>query len=484
MRKPKLPRIPKVLLVVVIAQVLFVGCVATIYLGQRDSSPAPSAQGTSASAPPSGQVKTSPSRPAKDSDGDGVADPDDDCAARLGTVSEIECAPEFATQLLDDAAPSGAGQRAEFCRLVGKYNFVDSRVQCTAAKKKGFGQPRMSGVIDWGLAFGRTWVDVDGDHRADFCRRVGNENNVDSRVQCTLSSSVGFDATHTSDILDWGQDAGRSWVDVSGDGRADFCRIVGNENHVDSRVQCTLVDDTGFGPTRTSSVLDWGLDLGRAWADVNGDDRADFCRRVGRTNKVDARVVCTLSTATGWGRSWTSSVIDWGHDAGRAWVDANADGRADLCRVVGTKDLTDSRVACTLSDTRGFGASTLSEVLDWGPGLDRAWVDVNRDGRADFCRREGERSTIDSRVQCTVATDGGFGATLTSPVLNWGHQVGRSWVDVDGDDRADFCRVVGRVKFQTSRVSCVLATPTGFAGSWSSDVLDWGYTDGRGWASS
>ena len=53
--------------------------------------------------------------------------------------------------------------------------------------------------------------------------------------------------------------------DFSGDGKADYCRRVGGTNGVNSFVACTLSTGTGFGKTVLSPVLDWGYDTGRAW---------------------------------------------------------------------------------------------------------------------------------------------------------------------------------------------------------------------------
>jgi hypothetical protein len=208
----------------------------------------------------------------------------------------------------------------------------------------GFGRTITSNPLDWGRA--PAWADFNGDGRADYCRQVGDVNLRSSHVSCTLSTGTGFGATFTSGVLDWGRFP--VWADFNGDGRADYCRRVGDVNLVSSRVSCTLSTGSGFGATVVSGVLDWGYEAGTGWADVTGDGRADFCRPVGDVNLVSSYVRCTLSTGTGFGASITSNVLDWGQETGRAWVDANADGRADYCRRVGSAS--SSRVSCTLSD--------------------------------------------------------------------------------------------------------------------------------------
>ncbi|MCZ6804228.1 MAG: SpvB/TcaC N-terminal domain-containing protein [Proteobacteria bacterium] len=267
-----------------------------------------------------------------------------------------------------------------------------------------------------------------------------------------------FSNTVTSGVLDWGYEEGRAWVDFDGDGRADFCRRVGDENNESSYVSCTLSTGDGFGATVTSGVLDWGYDAGRSWADVNGDGRADFCRRVGDENNESSYVSCTLSAGDSFGATVTSGVLDWGYDAGRQWVDMNADGLTDYCRVRGGENNESSYVSCTLSTGNGFGTTITSDVIDWGYDASREWADVNGDGFADFCRRVGGENNESSYVSCTLSTGNDFGVTVTSGVIDWGYDEGRSWVDSDGDGLADYCRVRGNENKQSSYASCTLTS--------------------------
>ena len=108
-------------------------------------------------------------------------------------------------------------------------------------------------------------------------------------------------------------------TDFDGDSKADYCRRVGG-TYPESRIQCTLSTGDNFGKTITSPVLDWGYDTGRAWIDFNGDSKADYCRRVGANNNVQSRISCTVSTGDGFGKTVQSPVVDWGYDTGRAWV--------------------------------------------------------------------------------------------------------------------------------------------------------------------
>ena len=142
---------------------------------------------------------------------------------------------------------------------------------------------------------------------------------------------------------------GRDWVDVNGDGRIDFCRVLSS-----NKVECTLNTGTGFAGTITSDVIDLGVATSRVWADVNGDGRVDFCREQG-TDKI----ACNLSTGDGFSPPLVSGTIVLGA-APKKWVDVNGDGYLDYCRNIGgvlncaTSQFMDSRIDKVID---GIGSS-------------------------------------------------------------------------------------------------------------------------------
>src|SRR6201999_44281 len=92
---------------------------------------------------------------------------------------------------------------------------------------------------------------------------------------------------------DVGQAGGGAFADFNGDGKADFCRVT-------TVLACTISSGSGIAGTISSPGTDLGYAPGRAWADVNHDGKADYCRRVGNGG-ADARIGCTLSTGSGFG---------------------------------------------------------------------------------------------------------------------------------------------------------------------------------------
>jgi hypothetical protein len=85
--------------------------------------------------------------------------------------------------------------------------------------------------------------------------------------------------------LDPGYAYFRVMADVDGDGRADYCRFVGDVGH--EFLSCALAKRDGtFGNYDVNSArgragLDPGYAYFRVMADVDGDGRADYCRFVG-----------------------------------------------------------------------------------------------------------------------------------------------------------------------------------------------------------
>jgi hypothetical protein len=332
-----------------------------------------------------------------------------------------------------------ADRYADYCRVIDA-NGADGRVRCTRLTAAGFDENEItSGKLDAGYWEGRAWTDVDGDKKADYCRVTGSTNYGEQTIRCTLSQGTSFGQEITAK-LDVGFKSGRFWADFNGDGLSDYCRVIGSETG-QGKVRCALSTGSGFSTEIESPPLDVGFSQGRGFADVNGDRKADYCRVID-ANVGSGKVRCTLSAGDRFG-SDIEATLDVGFWEGRAWPDANGDGMADFCRVVGANQQIGS-VSCRLSRGDSFGdeiTSPSEEVfkggIDVGFKEGRAWADFNADGKADYCR-----IVLDSRAECTLWPELRPDASVRSLPLDAGFYEGRAFVDANGDQRADYCRVI------------------------------------------
>ncbi len=240
------------------------------------------------------------------------------------------------------------------------------------------------------------------------------------RIESSTSSSRRRShAKLVNDSIDWGLEGTRVWADFDGDGINDFCRFLGSGTRASSFIACTLATGRDIahlydGGTYKANITSWGQS--GAWVDVNGDHAADYCRVLpSHTNTHRGSLACTLSQgkAKGFGVTITSPkgrLIDLGEPSGRAWIDFNKDGRADFCSLSQTKSGTQNLV-CWLSEGDHFADKPLiSGEVHWSrTPSHRVWIDVNFDGKTDFCTIAGGN---DEFIECTLSEGNKFGQTV------------------------------------------------------------------------
>lgn len=243
----------------------------------------------------------------------------------------------------------------------------------------------------------RAFPDINGDGIADFCRTVGM-HKPDSLL-CNFGTDNGIGEKYVWKKIDLGfRDEMQTFADVNGDGRDDFCRITGSKKH--RILYCNVSKQNGeIGKVILNKHLDIGYaDLPQAMTDINGDGLADFCRGVGV--RKHAKMMCTLTTKTGFdGKTFDMGPFDFGYkDEIRTFVDVDGDGKDDYCRVVGGKKL-----LCSLSNGKGFiGKGYVFPTKDFGyKNQIRTMIDVNGDKRADYCRAVGMHKA--QEIKCTLA---------------------------------------------------------------------------------
>lgn len=118
-------------------------------------------------------------------------------------------------------------------------------------------------------------------------------------------------------------------------------------------------------------------------------------------------------------------IVDEGYPGMRQLADVNGDGVLDYCRFVG--DAPEIFLSCQLGNrTSGYWSDPYAfnsiKGIDQGiPGMPQALIDINKDGRADFCRYVKDVS-VDSGAAggailvCNLAGTTGFAAEQINPL--------------------------------------------------------------------
>ncbi len=153
---------------------------------------------------------------------------------------------------------------------------------------------------------------------------------------------------------------------------------------------------------------------------------------MGNPSGEGSYLACSLSIASSSTNDIVVPIADWGYADRRWFADVNGDGRADFCRAVGDSSGEGSYLACSLSIASSSTNDTMVPIADWGYA-DRRWlVDVNGDGKADFCRAVGNSSGEDSYLACSLFIEASGANDTMAPISDWGH-ADRWLADVTGD---------------------------------------------------
>lgn len=325
--------------------------------------------------------------------------------------------------------------------------------------------------LDLGWAGTRRAVDVDGDGRADFCRIVGwgLAQSGRAQIKCSLAgndsqASQFLEDPFRADDLYVGsdnEDRFRFHGDVNGDGKSDFCR------RVDGRLSCALSDGKTFkdGAFRSAPDLDFGADwFPRALVSTRNPAAGaprylDFCRFL----PDGAKLACALGGPNGFAGEVSTELPVNGNSPMRFWADADRDGRTDFCRGWRSRSGQVGFGCAYARDGRFEDVVFGNEFAEGAADLPQAMVNVDANPLLDYCRLI--RAGGGARVSCLLNPDkAGFHGTRESEVLNPGESGPGGWlgwfIDVNHDGRSDYCRAVGGQGQR--KLWCALATDAGF----------------------
>ena len=402
-----------------------------------------------------------------------------DEGAQFGTLARGILVKQYWADINGDGRPDRCVQMRTYYPDTANPQYDD--LLC-ALTQPGGAAPLAVKIATYNQPMEVSFVDVDGDGVTDVC----------ANSSCFRMSSTGPIATLSPGASFYG--SYQTFIDVNGDGKADYCEVVKDPNTSNPwTLTCALGTGSGFGTAVTLKTFTGCgtacAALQYAWVEVTGDGIPSFCR-------MDSGAIrCQQWTPNGLSPE-ISATLDLGVTP--AWVDVNGDGKGDFCRVINdaTGQTPETGVlACALSTGTGFDDTVRSTSIDVGRNFatypTRTWVDVNGDGKTDYCRGIAVASDgsglAGSTTDCILSTGIGFGSVVSIPtgvstaiadpnrdVTN--NTFGVSIVDSNGDGKPDVC-------FVTPSASGLGTTRCLTAGGTYSDLL-LSVTDGLGAQSS
>lgn len=131
------------------------------------------------------------------------------------------------------------------------------------------------------------WVDINGDGMPDNCRSIvvsdSEFGTLNHSHQCRLFSGTNLQISLSNTNNNRAGEYNTYWVDVNADGMADQCLgndLPGTRGNLYNAVNCNLFNGKSGFTIPTSSftpAFNPKFPQSQAWVDVNGDGAADFC---------------------------------------------------------------------------------------------------------------------------------------------------------------------------------------------------------------
>ncbi|MCX7110500.1 MAG: FG-GAP-like repeat-containing protein [Proteobacteria bacterium] len=250
---------------------------------------------------------------------------------------------------------------------------------------------------------GGNWVDLNGDGKADY---VTSSNTGVHYV--SLSTGTGY----INQI--WSghgvSNTGGHWVDLNGDGKADYVTSSNTGVHYVSL-------STGTGYINQIWSGHGVSNTGANWVDLNGDGKADYV-----TSSNTGIHYVSLSSGTGYiNQIWSGHGVS---NTGGHWVDLNGDGKADYVTSSNTGVHYVSLSTGTGYINQGWSGHGVSNTGGH-------WVDLNGDGKADYVTSSNTGVHYVSLSTGTGYINQGWSGHGVS-------NTGGHWVDLNGDGKADY----------------------------------------------
>lgn len=238
------------------------------------------------------------------------------------------------------------------------------------------------------------FVDINGDGRADYVTFQGNEQTP--RIVAYLSTKEGFSNEHIamSEHFDKGLEGfPRGFTDVDGDGRWDYVTFRGTPANPYIVAYLSNGYDFREQPYRSKSFIAPAQEGGiKAFADINGDRLADY---------MDSYDGAHINTYLGYKSPFSnkflfpvkaelSTRINKGYeDMPRGFYDIDADNNADYVVFRGNEDKPNIYIHSSLGNYFEAKPVITSPVERGLAGMPNGFADVNGDKKPDYIAFRG-----------------------------------------------------------------------------------------------
>ncbi len=294
--------------------------------------------------------------------------------------------------------------------------------------------------------------DVDGDQKMDYCRLDSGERAVECYYD--IASSANNTTSRAFSPLEgyFRANYWMDWVDMESSGESQLCTATPLENG-SKNLQCQTFPQQGEPKISTYHIDGLGGENQLVWAmDFTGNGRTDICFKA----SDGALVCSENTKTDTFSHRYVIDGIKWGASSNTWWADIDGNGFQDLCSATKTgqeAELTCTRFNAGRVVGEKNQAFPLSDL---GQSDRRWWVDVNGDGADDYCRATGNTSGNGSNLTCSLGSlgtpqqfdndinlEGDINGDWSG---NWGDAHRQWWIDMDQDGRLDYCRMSGSSK--------------------------------------
>ncbi|MCA3966640.1 enterotoxin A family protein [Vibrio vulnificus] len=262
------------------------------------------------------------------------------------------------------------------------------------------------------------WVNLDNSDNTSLCGFNLDANNDNKYITC-LRNIGGFNFKNEFIYLDdYGWYHGQDFVDANGDGITDFCRL----QYTWTKPVCSLSTlNSAFSLNNEGKYVNGGYNHTRYWTKNSKDNKSKFCREISGTE-----ILC--SSISGSESNFTDSDLGWNDS--KIWLDIDANGEEDFCRLVGVY----TKLRCNLN--KGHGWKVVESIYTDGGYSNLRFsikMSYNKDNYCVIIDDYNKLNCIEVNDNDEIEYN-----TINIPI-EITSKSGIEFNDIDGDGRDDLC---------------------------------------------